>query len=235
MAANLWVGVLGTLTLWLVSGTLAVLLGFVMAAGSLSGSKAIHLLARSAINGTRGVPTSVLVIVAGMGMMRTANAPQLPAIFPGTLIGFQHVAWGIALSLAFGSAGHLAEIFASARSTLGQYRLEQMTVLGLSSWSRIALEVRECAAVALPPTGARLVHHLHNTAFAALFPVTDLFGFIQGQSSSTFRVIEFILVGSFVYVGLSGLIWLATRALEAAYAPPATRRTRRRALGWSRT
>lgn len=235
MAANLWVGVMGTLVLWLVSGTLAIVLGFILAAESLSANKAVRLLARGAVHGTRGVPTSILVIVAGMGMMRAANAPQLPSIFPGTPVEFQHIALGIALSLAFGSAGHLAEIFSSARSTLGQYRMEQMTVLGLSSWSRIALEVRECAAVALPPTGARLVHHLHNTAFAALFPVTDLFGFIQGQSSSTFRVIEFILVGSFIYVGLSGLIWLATRVLEAAYAPPATRRTRGRAIGWSRT
>lgn len=235
MTVNLWVSTAGTLVLWLVSGTLAIAVGLILAAGSLNTNKAVHFLARSGVNGTRGVPTSVLVIVAGMGMMRTADAPQLPYIYPGTPPAFQHIAWGIALALAFGSAGHLAEIFCAAHSTLGKYRLEQMTVLGLSRWSRMSLQVRECAAVALPPTGARMVHHLHNTAFAALFPVTDLFGFVQGQSSATFRVIEFIVLGCVIYVALSGLIWLATRALEAVYAPPAARRVRLRVFGWSRT
>jgi len=166
-------------------------------------------------------------------MMRASNAPQLPNIYPGTSDAFQHVAWGITLTLAFGSAGHLAEIFLAARSTLGQFRLEQMTVLGLSPLSRTALLMRECAAVALPPTGARLVHHLHNTAFAALFPVTDLFGFVQGLSTSTFRVFEFIALGCMIYVALSGLIWFVTRALEAAYAPPAPTHGRRKAFVWS--
>jgi ABC-type arginine/histidine transport system permease subunit len=80
--------------------------------------------------------------------------------------------------------------------------------------------MRECAAVALPPTGARLVHHLHNTAFAALFPVADLFGYVEGQASATFRVLDFVLLGCLIYVILSGLTWLLVRALEAALSPP---------------
>ena len=78
-----------------------------------------------------------------------------------------------------------------------------------------------------------MVHHLHNTAFAALFPVTDLFGFVQGLSSSTFRVFEFIALGCVVYVALSGAIWLASRALEAAFVPPSARRDAGGALAWS--
>ena len=233
MAEELWLGTIGTIVLWVISGALAIIFGLILAAGSLSTNKALHLLARASINGTRSVPTSVLVLVAGMGMMRALTAPELPHIYPGTSASFQHVAWAIVLALAFGSAGHLAEIFSAAHSTLGQFRLEQMAVLGLSRLSRTALIVRECAAVALPPTGARLVHHLHNTAFAALFPVTDLFGFVQGLSTSTFRVFEFIALGCLIYVALSGLIWLLTRALEAAYAPPTAERARRRAYVWS--
>jgi len=233
MTEELWVGTIGTIVLWAISGALAIASALILAAGSLSTNKTVHLLARAGVNGTRSVPTSVLVLMAGMGMMRVSSAPQLPNIYPGTSASFQHVAWSIVLALAFGSAGHLAEIFIAARSTLGQFRLEQMTVLGLSPMSRAALVVRECAAVALPPTGARLVHHLHNTAFAALFPVTDLFGFVQGLATATFRVFEFIALGCMIYVALSGLIWLVTRSLEAAYAPPAANRARRRAYVWS--
>ena len=234
MTVDLWGSIQGTIVIWVVSAALAIILGLVLAAGSLHPHRTVHLLARTGVNLTRGVPTSVLVIMAGMGMLRIATPPNLPHLYPGTPASFQHIAWGIVLALGFGSAGHLAEIFSAARSTLGQYRLEQMTVLGLSPLGRIALLVRECAAVALPPTGARMVHHLHNTAFAALFPVTDLFGFVQGRSSATFRVFEAILIGCLIYLALSGLIWLATRLLEAAYAPPTPGRAkRRRVFQWS--
>lgn len=213
------VGVAGTAVLWALSGSLSVALGAVLAAGSLSADRATRLAARAGIDLTRGASTSLLVVAAGMGAMRLSSAPELRAIYPGTPAAFQHVAWAVALALAVGSAGHLAEIFRAAHSSLGQYRLEQATVLGLSPFGRARLLVRECAPVSLPPTGARLVHHLHNTAFAALFPVADLFGYVQGQANATFRVLDFVLLGCLVYVVLSALIWLLVRLLEAHLAP----------------
>jgi ABC-type arginine/histidine transport system permease subunit len=171
------------------------------------------------------------VIAAGIGMMRiSSSVPELPTIYPGTSAAFQHIAWGIVFALALGSAGHLAEILRAAHSTLGQFRLEEATVLGLSRFGRAKLLIRECVAVALPPTGARLVHHLHNTAFATLFPVADLFGYIQGQANATFRVLDFVLLGCLLYVTLSGFTWLLVRALEAVLAPP-TAQVRKEEVG----
>jgi ABC-type amino acid transport system permease subunit len=232
MTPDFWLGTAGTVVLWAVSGSLAIALGLVLAAGSLSANRVVRLTARAGVHLTRGVPTSVLVIVAGMGMMRLPSAPPLPTIFPGTPAAFQHLAWGIVLALALGSAGHLAEIFRAAILALGPYRLEQATVLGLSWLGRMGLLARECAAIALPPTGARLVHHLHNTAFAALFPVADLFGAIQGQSNATFRVVEFVLLGCIIYVTLSALTWLLVRVLETALAPPVAERRKWAVITW---
>jgi ABC-type arginine/histidine transport system permease subunit len=67
------------------------------------------------------------------------------------------------------------------------------------------------------------VHHLHNTAFAALFPVADIFGVVEGRANATFRVIEVVLLGCGIYVLLSMLTWVLIRALEAVLAPPAAR------------
>jgi ABC-type amino acid transport system permease subunit len=231
-SADLWVGIAGTVVLWATSGLLAVALGFLLAAGSLSRQWTLFWAARVSVNLTRGVPTSLMVIAAGVGMMHLVRTPALPPVFPGTPAAFQHVAWGIMIALALGSAGHLAEIFRAARMALGRFRLEQATVLGLSSLDRVRLLAREAAAIALPPTGTRLVHHLHNTAFAALFPVADLFGAIQGQANATFRVFHFALLGCALYVILSGLIWLLVRSVEAALAPPATQPGQRAILWW---
>jgi ABC-type amino acid transport system permease subunit len=226
----------GTLVLWALSAALAILLGLVLAAGSLSRGRSVRLLARSVTNVTRGIPTVLLVIVAGFGMLRMPSAGELPVVFPGTLASFQHVAWGVMVALALGSSGHLAEIFRAARAGLGEARLAQVTVMGMSRARRTRLLAGEAAAIALPPTGARLVHHLHNTAFAALLPVADLFGFIEGQVNATFRVFEYLLLGCAAYMALSGLIWLTVRALEALLLHRVTKQPARRiAIEWSST
>jgi len=232
-SVDIWVGTAGTLVLWALSGMVSILLGLLLAAGSLSGHAPVRLLARGSVNVTRGVPTSLLVLVAGIGMLRLVPIPALPPVFPGTPAAFQHIAWGIMLALALGSAGHLAEIFLAARAALGRCRLEQAAVLGLSPWHQVVLLTREAAAMALPPTSARLVHHLHNTAFAALFPVTDIFGVIQGQSNGTFRVFHWALLGCAMYVTLSGLIWGVGRLAEAAVVSPAVQPRGRRVSVWS--
>jgi ABC-type amino acid transport system permease subunit len=226
------VGAAGTVVLWILSGGLAVLLGLILAGGSLSTHSFLQLAARAGVNLTRGIPTSLFVIAAGIGMMRLGSGSELPAVFPGTPAGFQHIAWGIMVALALGSAGHLAEIFRAARAALGPYRLEQAVALGLSRLGRAALIARECAAIALPPTGTRLIHHLHNTAFAALFPVGDLFGAVQGQANATFEVFPVALLGCAIYVALSGLTWLLFRVIEAAVAPPGARVPEKTALAW---
>jgi ABC-type amino acid transport system permease subunit len=236
MSAELGEALAGTLVLWTLSAALAILFALVLAGGSLSPRRSVRLLARSVTNVTRGIPTVLLVIVAGFGMLRLPNAGELPIVFPGTLASFQHVAWGVMLALALGSTGHLAEIFRAARAGLGEARLAQVTVMGMSRARRTRLLAREAAVVALPPTGARLVHHLHNTAFAALLPVTDLFGFIEAQVNATFRVVDFLLLGCGAYVALSGLIWLSVRALEATLVHRVTKqRPRRVAIEWSST
>ena len=214
MSETFWTAVHGTVVLWVFSGVLACALALALTAGALSDRRLLMLLSRTVINFTRGIPTSLFVIAAGITLLRLPAVGRVPALFPGTPLSFQHVAWGVTLALALGSTGHLAEIFRAARSTLGHTRLDQATVLGLSRPRRVALLTREAAAVALAPTGTRLVHHLHNTAFAALFPVIDLFGFIQAQANATFRVVEFALLGCLVYVILSASIWLIFRALE---------------------
>jgi ABC-type amino acid transport system permease subunit len=230
---SLWVGIGGSLVLWALSGSLAILIALMLTAGSLSPHRPTRILARVIVNLTRGIPTSIFVLAAGFGTMHLVAVADLPIIFPGTPSAFQPLAWTIALALALGSTGHMAEIFRAARSALGPPRLEQAAVLGLSRPRQAALIARECAAIALAPTGTRLIHHLHNTAFAALFPVTDLFGAIEEQANATFQVVHFAILGCGIYAVLSGLTWLIFRWLEAVFAPPVARRARTRLPAWS--
>ncbi len=215
METDLWTGVAGTVVLWSLSAALAITLGLLLAGGSLARWRALRWPSRVAVNLTRGVPTSILVLAAGIAMLSVPPSSDVPAIFPGTEEGFQLLAVGVVAALALGSAGHLAQIFRAAWTTIDEPQLREATVLGMTPPRRMRVLVREATPAALAPTGARLVHHLHNTAFAALFPVTELFGYIQGQANSTFRVLDYAILGVLVYTALSALIWSFARVLEA--------------------
>jgi ABC-type amino acid transport system permease subunit len=215
VTTTLWTSIWGTVVLWTISGALAMGVGLVLAAVSLSGNRLVRFCGQSVINVTRGIPTALLVIAAGLATIRLP-AKDLPVVFPGTLAPFQQIAWAITIALALGSAGHLAMIFRASREALGSARLQQANVLGLSRLRRARVLMRESAPIALAPTGSRLVHHLHNTAFAALFPVTDVFGYVQGQANATFEVFDYALLGCVVYIVLSALIWTLFRGAEAS-------------------
>jgi ABC-type amino acid transport system permease subunit len=213
---------LGTTVLWSLSGAIALVVAVVLAAGSLQRGRLPRLAAGAVITLTRGVPTSLLVVAAGIVCLTMPAPGWLPDPFPGTTHGMALVAWGVTAALAFGSTGHLAIIFASGYRLLGAARHEQARVLGLGPLRRLRLMARETAASSLAPVGARLVHHLHNTAFAALFPVADLFGWVQERANETFEIGRYATAGVAGYMVLSFSIWALCRGLEHRLRPRAT-------------
>lgn len=206
--------VAGTGVLWATSGLLAVLVAGLLAAGSLGRNRTVRAASAALTTLTRGVPTSLLVVGGGVVAAGVASPRWLPNLFPGTPDGMEVVAWAIVVALALGSAGHLSVIFRTAYGTLGSDHRDQLTVLAFTRPARLRLVVREAAAAGLGPTGARLVHHLHNTAFAALFPIAEVFGWVQLQANASFEVTRYALTGAAVYVALSAAIWLTFRLLE---------------------
>lgn len=225
MADDTWLWAAGSLVLWLISATLACVVGLVFAAGTRH--RLTRPLAAAGIHVTRGVPTSLLVVAIGMVCLRLPGVSWLPTIFPGTSNAFQFCAWGVAIALALGSSGHIAVIYLTAWESVGTRRLEQARVLGLTNRHQVVVVGREVAPLVLGALGPRLVHHLHNTAFAALFPVTELFGGVVEMANETFRVAEAAAIGAVVYIVISQGIWLATRALESRLRAPGSRETAR--------
>lgn len=206
--------VASTSVLWVVSGLCALVLGVALAAGGANRHLWLRAISWLVINVTRGIPTSIVVIGAGVVGIRAAPPDGLPRLFPGTSPEFQHVGLLVAFAVALGSTGHLAVIFIASRDTVGRHVLDQARIIGMSWARRTALLFQESARAAMPATGARMVHHLHNTAFAALFPVFELFGLLQERITLTFEVWEYLLLGATLYVGLSGAIWLCALVLE---------------------
>jgi ABC-type amino acid transport system permease subunit len=222
--------VAGTVVLWATSALLALVVAALIATGALGVSRTRRAAAGFLTTVTRGVPTSLLVVAGGVAAAGVAAPGWLPNLFPGTPDGLEVLSWSIVVALALGSAGHLGVIFTTACRTLSPEHRDQLTVLGLSGPARFRVVAREAARTGLAPTGARLVHHLHNTAFAALFPVADLFGWVQLQANATFDVTRYVFIGIAVYIALSAAIWLGFRLLEAAAVGPLRDSSRRTAV-----
>ena len=214
MTTDVWLAISGTTVIWFCSACLAVMAGILLAAASLSNSILLRTFAYTVLNVSRGVPTSILVIGIGLASIRLGSPVIALPIFPGTPSGLQHVAWAVVIGLSLGSVGHLAAIFRTAALTLSRSHWDQARVVGLSTLGRVRLIGWECLPVAIPPLGSRMVHHLHNTAFAAFFPVLDLFGVIHSLASSSYRVLHFALLGTAAYIAMSFLIWLLFFGLE---------------------
>lgn len=223
--------VAATCVLWVTSGGIAVAAALVLTIGSASPRAAWRRLSGVATTLSRGLPTSLLVVAAGVISIRIPPQSWLPDPFPGTPDRSVPVAWAVLLALAIGSAGHFAVIFRTAYSTLGRARIEQTLALGMPPVRRLCLLIRESTTAAIPSTSARLVHHLHNTAFAALFPVADLFGWIENGANATFDITGYVVAGGAAYVVLSGLIWAGFKGLElhlGRHLAPAANQARRR-------
>ena len=215
---GLWAA--GSVLLWVMSAVLSMGLALLMAAGTRSRWLLCRTLTTVAVHATRGVPTSLLVIVFGLASMRLPGGSELPVVFPGTSPQFQLVAWAIVIALGLGSSGHIAVICLAAWDSVGVRRLDQAQVMGLTQWGRVRVVGREVLPLVLGPLGSRLVHHLHNTGFAALFPVVEVLGGVIEASNETFAVAKFAALGAVVYIVMSQAIWMTTRALESRLRAP---------------
>lgn len=207
------------------SGLLALVIGLALARGLESRYRFVRAVAYGITFFGRSIPTSLYVLAAGIASLQALSWIKVPNLFFGTVPMFQPVAFAVCLALAFASAGHMAIIFQTSWRALPAATREQIRMLSLSLSGRARLVLRECASSTLPPLSARLVHHLHNTAFAALFPVADLFGAVQGAADTSARVFLFVSLGAGAYAFLSFAIWMALRAVELALVPHAHLRT----------
>lgn len=225
----LWEGAAATVVLWFISAGMALALAVALACGLGSASAGIRMTAALVTNVSRGVPTSLYVLAFGFFSMGAVAWIELPVIFPGTVAPFQVIALAVAVALAFGSAGHIAKICEASWCSLPSESREQLKMLCLAPAERARLLACECAETVLPPLSARLVHHLHNTALAALFPIGELFGVIQSSATTSARVVYFVTIGACVYVLLSSIIWFSLRLVEGLLVPSARTRLMRAA------
>jgi ABC-type amino acid transport system permease subunit len=184
----------------------------------------VSMAVTSLIEVSRGVPTVVFVLLMGnLGMAQQFGWLEIDGLLPGVSPGFTSTAVFVILGLAFSSSGHLARLIGAALATVPDDVATYARTLRLRPVPHLALLLRECAPALVGPVAARLTHHLHNTAFIALFPIADIFATMRRNVTETAMVIEHLAIAATAFL----MIGFGISALAAAVERTLTGRGRR--------
>lgn len=211
--AGLWVTI-EVATLAMLAGSV---LGLFACAAWLSNSRLLSAFGRTYVWFFRSVPALVQVLfcynlalfVPSIGGARTNEiiSPFMAAV----------------MGLTLNASGYLAEIFRSGFLSIPSGQFVAARSLGIRPerilWSIIAPQVFRVIA---PPLVNLAALEVKGSAIVFAIALTDLFGAAKKIYSSTFEVIDLLVVVSFWYlalsVGLSILQKLAEQRLNRAYA-----------------
>lgn len=220
-SADLWEGLLKTLSYTVAGFAGAALLGLAVALLRLSALRALRIPALLYTELFKNVPLLAVIFLTYFGL--GSVGVKLDAFQAGTL------------SLILFYAAYLSEIFRSAINGVHNGQQEASSALGLSKLSTFRKVVfPQAMRLALPGTNTMLVDLLKSTSLLVTISAAELMS--QGRliTSATFRALEVYLVIAVIYFVLcyplsQGLLWLERRIHAGVPLSPARRRRLREA------
>ncbi|MBP1849367.1 amino acid ABC transporter permease [Rhizobium halophytocola] len=204
--ATLLHGILMTIALMLVVGTLAPLLALPLALGREYGPAWM----RWSVNGfswlMRAVPTLVLLFFAYFGL------PALGIYLPPMLSAL--------VALVISAMGYNVEFLAAGLRAVPEGQIEACRALGLRRNVMIwKVVLPQALPIAIPPLFSNLTLNLKGTSLAGLVAVPEFMATISGLISETYRPVEFLLLAAVVYLALNSLLIGLQGVAERRFSP----------------
>jgi len=205
-----------TLFVTLVAFAGALVLGLVLAVGSLSHRLVLRQLSRLYTEVIRGVPIIVLLLYVAFALVPTLvagwNALGLPELsvrdFP--LLG------RAVLALILAYAAFLAEVFRAGLLSVETGQIEAAKALGLNGWLRFRLIIfPQAFRTILPPLGNDFVAMVKDSSLVSVLGVADITQLGKVTAAGNFRYFETYNVVALIYLAMTITLSLLLRKLEA--------------------
>lgn len=207
--------ILTTFVFFSLSALLSLCLAVVFCFASRAETALVRCTAHVLIEVSRGVPTVVFILLMGnLGMSPVFGFFETLGSLPGTPSGFTAMAIFVFLGLAFSSAGHMSKIIDAGLSTINQNLLDYLFTLKYTWVSLTWLLFVEAMPALIQPLFARLTHHLHNTAFISLFPITGIFAAMRKGVDETALVGLYVSVATILFVLIGEAISILGRMIQ---------------------
>jgi polar amino acid transport system permease protein len=206
------------ITLCLSVGTLPVglILGFFIALGKLSESKALKLSANIYTTIFRGLPELLTIFMIYFGLQIGLRQLLLALGFEGTIEINAFVAGLIALSLVF--SGFASEVLASAFQAIPKGQYEGGEALGLRRSTVLRkIIVPQLLRIALPGLGNLWMNLLKDTALISVIGLSDILRQTGIAARVTKEPFLFFGIACLLYLFLAMISSIGTNWLENRY------------------
>jgi len=214
------VGAANTFILFAGSAALGLAIGFLVGWGRSAGPRLISWPLLAYVEGFRGIPRIVIVLLAVV-------------IFPRIGLGIDWaVLWGI-LALGVSSGAYQAEVFRAGFQSVQRGQIEAATSLGLSYWQTMRyVTLPQTMRIVLPPLGNEWIVVLKDTSILILLPgfaqlsvpdVIELTKVAQTLQQATFDVTLWPVIfaaAAAVYLAMTLLVSGIIQYAEERYKVP---------------
>jgi polar amino acid transport system permease protein len=225
-----------TILLTVVSMSVGIALGTVLAIMRLSANPIVNTISRAYIWFFRGTPLLVqLIFWYNIAALYPVIAFGLPFGGPSVVLGSANVLvspLGAALlGLSLNEAAYMAEIIRGGIGSVDKGQYDAARALGMDGnklMSRVILP--QAMRVVLPPTGNQVISMLKGTALVSVLAISDLLYSAQIIYANNYQTIPLLIVASLWYLLMTTILSFFQTKLERRYGrgfDAAPRRTRR--------
>ncbi|MDI6710165.1 MAG: amino acid ABC transporter permease [Bacillota bacterium] len=189
-----------TLALTAASMAIGVAIGLFFAMLKISKRRVLNLFADFYIGIIRGTPLIVQIFFVYYGLVEVVDFGQF---------------WSASIALAVHSGAYIAEIFRAGIQSINRGQMEAARSLGMSyalAMRRIILP--QAFRRVVPPLGNQFIIGLKDSSLASFIAMDELFHIAQRFAASTFRSMEFYVMGGLYYLALVIIFTLMVNALE---------------------
>ena len=212
-----------TLGLTLVSMTIGIAMGLVLAIGRLSKARLLRLLSGLFIWFFRSTPLLVQLLF-------WYNLSTLfPTLSVGIPFGPVWMSWktnsvitpltAAIAGLALNEAAYMAEIIRGGLLSVDRGQIETAEAFGMSRLLALRrIVIPQAMRAIVPPTGNQLISMIKATSLVSVIAMGDLLYSVQSVYNRTFEVVPLLLVAVLWYLLITSILSVGQSALERYYA-----------------
>ncbi|WP_284985113.1 amino acid ABC transporter permease [Arthrobacter sp. fls2-241-R2A-172] len=212
-----------TLVLTVVSMTVGIALGTLLAIMRLSDNPILSTISRAYIWFFRGTPLLVqLIFWYNIAALYPVIAFGLPFGGPSVVLGSANVLispLGAALlGLSLNEAAYMAEIIRGGIGSVDKGQYDAARALGMSGgklMNRVILP--QAMRVVLPPTGNQVISMLKGTSLVSVLAISDLLYSAQIIYANNYQTIPLLIVASLWYLLMTTVLSFFQNKLERRY------------------
>ena len=202
-----------TMKILLLSLLFSLIIGAIVAVGTLSRKKAVGAIAKSWISFMRGIPTLVLIFLLYLGF------PQLMTAVGIDLSGVSKTTY-IVICLSFSTSANMAEMMRSAYLSVNKGQREAAYSVGMKPFTAFRRIVfPQALGVAIPTFGNNLIMLFKETSLAFTIGVIDILGKARALSSASYGTnrLEIYIATGIIFWAVCFLLEKLTKLVEKMY------------------